>query len=197
MQIGFSAWAPPVPMGWIHSLIQGRVHWGAVRKGMSTATGIGFLYMIRSSLLGAALKKNVPFMQRELRAGEGAPVNAGGGGTPQHNINFRPQVLSRQQRAFSENVDIDHAAVVAAPDPTETKRIENAKATKHSLKHIITQYSRSQYMTALVGGFATAPAVAVAGTFYAVSRASLHIFFRPHGIPQQFCRSVRSCCRLT
>jgi len=64
LQVGFSVWETPAPFGWINGLCGGKVHWGAVGKGLETTLALSFLYLIRCSLHGAALKKNVPNLSR-------------------------------------------------------------------------------------------------------------------------------------
>jgi hypothetical protein len=46
--IGFSSWSLPAPFGVLMELH--RVHWGAVKKGLSTAVALSFLYLIRCSV---------------------------------------------------------------------------------------------------------------------------------------------------
>lgn len=46
--IGFDTWSPPAPFGVLVELH--RVHWGAVKKGLSTAVALSFLYLIRCSV---------------------------------------------------------------------------------------------------------------------------------------------------
>ena len=66
-QIGFNSWSPPAPFGFINELFRGKVHWGAVRAGLSTSIAMGFLYLIRCSVHGTALKKNIPNLCRKAR----------------------------------------------------------------------------------------------------------------------------------
>ena len=44
----FESWSPPAPFGVLVELH--RVHWGAVKKGFSTAVALSFLYLIRCSV---------------------------------------------------------------------------------------------------------------------------------------------------
>jgi hypothetical protein len=46
--IGFLTWSPPAPFGVLAEWQ--RIHWGAVKKGLSTAIALGFLYLIRCSV---------------------------------------------------------------------------------------------------------------------------------------------------
>jgi hypothetical protein len=46
--VGFLTWSPPAPFGVLAELH--RVHWGAVMRGLSTASALGFLYLIRCSV---------------------------------------------------------------------------------------------------------------------------------------------------
>jgi hypothetical protein len=138
------------------------VHWGAVAKGLETTVALSFLYLIRCSLHGTALKKNVPTMSRV----EKVKIEP-----------LRPLTLSRKttvvrghRRRFSEVVDIDgvHPEVKSTMETSSTT-VVNAKPTRASLKTILLQYGYSQLISGLVGGFAVIPCVATAPTMFMVS----------------------------
>ena len=46
-------------------IFDGDVHWPSFRAGISTMSSLAFLYLIRSSLHTAALKKNIPHVTRK------------------------------------------------------------------------------------------------------------------------------------
>merc|ERR1712232_1085545 len=58
--VGLTDWVPPAPFGVINALFHGYIHWGAVGDGLQTTFALAFLYIIRCSLHGTALKKNIP-----------------------------------------------------------------------------------------------------------------------------------------
>lgn len=168
--------SPPAPFGVIIQLCRGYVHWGAVREGMSTAIALGFVYVIRCSVQGAAMKKNVANMSRTVKNTE----------VVEEKLVLSPQIarpvsLRSKSRMFSEAVDIE----VAAPPPTTTTngsskkgsnpaiasgmKIIQAKPSNISLKIILTTYGNSQLISAIFGGFAISPAVAAATTMFSVS----------------------------
>lgn len=64
-QIGFVEWQPPAPFGIIHSIFSGRIHLGAFKTCLPTMCALAFVYVIRSSLHAAALKKNIPNVTRK------------------------------------------------------------------------------------------------------------------------------------
>jgi MFS superfamily sulfate permease-like transporter len=163
--VGFESWAPPIPLGWLPCLLEGQVHWGAVRDGMSTTMALAFLYMIRCSLHGAALRKNVTLMERH----ETRPIVS-------TKINHRTTSSSPRQhrRHFSDSVDIENLAL--SPSRTDRKDqvvVIKTKQTQHSLKEILTQYAWSQYMCALVGGMAVCPSVGASSTMYSLGAESV------------------------
>jgi len=118
--VGFGNWAPPAPGGWINSWWQGKVHWGAVQAGLPTTIALGFLYMIRCSLHGAALKKNVTLMERFVTIESKMATVA---------ASIRDTLFSdgadtespRPRRRMSEDVDID-AVVAALHNPSSPNR---------------------------------------------------------------------------
>jgi hypothetical protein len=165
-QIGFAKWAPPVPLGWINSLFHGKVHWGAVWAGLDTTVALSFLYLIRCSLHGAALKKNVSNLVRFE--------------VPEKK--FKPSALTRvktdttkntsaHHRNFSEAVDIENlfTSERSLKNGSGKGELVTAKPTHASLQHILMQYGLSQYVCALVGSFSIIPNVAISPTMYTVS----------------------------
>ena len=159
LQIGFAVWQPPAPFGWLKSLVSGKVRWSAVWKGIDTTLALSFLYLIRCSLHGAAMKKNVPNLERVVNTDTTDSMSTDGTRAPRHS------------RTFSEVVDIEHVLAGAlsreGPDMPETTK-ERAKPPHVSLKDILMHYGISQYFCALAGGFAVTPSVAVAPTMYVV-----------------------------
>jgi hypothetical protein len=160
-----SAWATPAPFGWINGMIGGKVHWGAVGKGLETTVALSFLYLIRCSIHGTALKKNIPTLSRVEKVKKEPPLEA----IRPLALARRPTVLRGHQRKFSEAVDIDGAQQeqTASADVAATT-VVTAKPTKASLKAILTQYGYSQLISGLVGGFAVIPCVATAPTMFMV-----------------------------
>lgn len=156
-QIGFASWAPPAPLGWINGLMSGKVMWSAVWKGLDTTVALAFLYLIRCSIHGAAMKKNVRNLQRKARKESTvSPVPSPG----------RRQIQHR--RKFSEALDIENlTAAFASGVPAE--RLEKAKPTTLSLKDILIQYGFSQFICAAVGSFPVTPSVAASSTMFVVS----------------------------
>ena len=201
--IGFDAWAPPAPAGWIHSLVQGQVHWVAVQAGFSTALALAFLYMIRCSLHGAALRKNIGIMQRfvtidESTVGDQAEAAEHAATLPLvttkdslsgPGIGIAPLPRSHKRRV-SESVDLNAAflgmstanlaeAIKKFDDnengangmpttPMKKVVVVQSQPTKHTLTDILTQYAYSQYVCALVGGFAMTPSIGPSSTMYTV-----------------------------
>ncbi|CAB9515416.1 solute carrier family 26 [Seminavis robusta] len=58
------SWTAPAPMGVWVMMLHGDVHWPSFRAGLATMSALVFLYVIRSSLHAAALKKNIPNVTR-------------------------------------------------------------------------------------------------------------------------------------
>lgn len=148
----------------LNSLVEGKIHWGAVSSGMSTVCALSFLYMLRCSIHGTALKKNVSNLARAAR--EGDPIGSPQMGRPT-NV---PQ--NRHRRLFSEALDIE-AVSSSAQDKSAEKPIYRAKDTNVSLETILLEYGHSQYVSALVGSFGIAPSVAASPTMFSVSSAVL------------------------
>ncbi|KAG7357640.1 cyclic nucleotide-binding protein [Nitzschia inconspicua] len=131
-----SSWSSPAPFGVLMQLH--RVHWGAVQKGLSTAIALSFLYLIRCSVHGAALKKNIPNLARKVRSDD--PIleknkkqtSQQSNDNDNHNDNTAntaivvgAHVLQRppsiKYRTFSEAVDIE--AVMQTTTTTTTTMI--------------------------------------------------------------------------
>jgi hypothetical protein len=155
LQVGFGDWAPPAPFGLFNQMRKGLVHWQAVSDGLSTALALGFLYLIRCSVHGAALKKNLPNLARTVRSSEVEPI------IRSPNLSMQPSAAVRK-RQFSEVVDIE--AVMLQPGTNLGMgekagfQIIHAKPTNITLKEILVPYGISQFVSALFGGFAVTPA---------------------------------------
>lgn len=158
--MGFDRWAPPAPFGVLNSLAEGKVHWGAVSEGMPIVFALSFLYMLRCSIHGTALKKNVSNLARTARKDD---IVA----SPQ--IGRQPPITqNRHRRLFSEALDIE-AVTTSIRDKTSEKPIYRAKPTNVSLETILLEYGHSQYVSALVGSFGVTPSVAASPTMFSVS----------------------------
>lgn len=118
-------WAPPMPLGWIIALFKGKVPWSAVAKGINPAFSLAFLYLIRSSLHGAALKRNVSNIQRIAKAHDNRPPCSPNG--------------PGRRRSFSEPVDIE-CNVATSSLSSDTLLIEKAKSTNIALVSPVTFY---------------------------------------------------------
>jgi hypothetical protein len=158
--VGFESWSVPAPFGVVHNVFQGKVHWGAVMKGLNTAIALGFLYMIRVSVHGTALKKNIPNLARTVKIDDSSVAS------PFRTSISRPPTKAR---TFSEAVDIEAVMQpIAAGAAKPTTKVIHAKPTNITLKKILIQYGYSQFISAAVGGFACAPSVGAAPTMYMV-----------------------------
>lgn len=159
--VGFESWSIPAPFGVVHNVFQGKVHWGAVMKGLNTAVALGFLYMIRVSVHGTALKKNIPNLARTVKIDDSSVAS------PFRTSISRPP--TKKARTFSEAVDIEAVMQpIAAETAKPTTKMIHAKPTNITLKKILIQYGYSQFISAAVGGFACAPSVGAAPTMYMV-----------------------------
>jgi hypothetical protein len=160
-----SIWATPAPFGWITGMLSGKIHWGAVVQGLETTFALSCLYLIRCSLHGTALKKNVATMSRMERVKVEPVVEP-----------LKPLTLARKttvkqghRRRFSEVVDIDGIQPVeASADASCATVLVTAKPTQATLKEILVQYGYSQLISSLVGGFAIIPCIATAPTMFTV-----------------------------
>lgn len=148
----------------MNQLLRGVVHWEAVCEGLSTAIALGFLYVIRCSVHGAALKKNIPNLSRTVLQTK-----------QQAGISKSPMILKKpvsiRSRKFSEFVDIE--SIMQAPTNSRDERrgmamVVQAKPTNISLKAILPSYGLSQLVAAIVGGFAVTPSVAASSTMFSV-----------------------------
>lgn len=61
-----SLYGPPMPFGLLFSIWRGSVIWKAAFAGTPTILALVFLYVIRSSLHSAALRKNIPNVTRKV-----------------------------------------------------------------------------------------------------------------------------------
>jgi hypothetical protein len=194
--VGFKSLAPPAPAGWIHSWVQGNVHYGAVKAGMSTAVALAFLYMIRCSLHGPALRKNIALMERRVRVNKVLMEENGDSGvedavesiqkpsnrSAHPRLGSIPKPVRYGRRQVSEAVEIDPFTVSFSSIGTEASRNEDkwtvvqSRQTKHTLTEILAQYARSQYICAFVGGFAIIPSIGPSATLYSVSDKVCYIF---------------------
>jgi hypothetical protein len=154
----------------LNQMKNGVVHWGAVYEGMSTVLALGFLYMIRCSVHGTALKKNIPNLSRTVRSKDIVVISR----SPMRSTVKPPSLKARK---FSEAVDIE---AVMLPTSTYGVGLENpdsfvehAKPTNISLKAILIPYGMSQFLAAFVGGFAITPSVAASTTMFSVSGRKL------------------------
>lgn len=150
----FVTWSPPVPLGWFHSLLQGKVHFDAVLAGLDMTVALSFLYMIRCSLHGAALKRSVPNLSRKTTKSLAT--------SPHH----AKRIDRAHRRIFSEAIDIEQGSSQLFPSGEQEVVTEHPPQTKHDLKEILLAYAHSQYISALVGGFAITPSVAAAPTMF-------------------------------
>lgn len=168
-KFGFDRWAPPAPFGVLNSLAEGKVHWGAVSSGMSTACALSFLYLLRCSIHGTSMKKNVANLARVTKD---ADLIA----SPAMGRRHVPQ--NQHRRLFSEALDIE--AVVGSNQENSTKPIYRAKDCNLSLGAILVEYGHSQYVSALVGSFGVSPSVAASPTMFSVRTLwdSLYFFQR-------------------
>jgi len=139
--------------------VEGKVYWAAVFAGMPTVCALSFLYMLRCSIHGTALKKNVPNLARPAMASDFVE-------SPEKR---RPSVAqNRHKRLFSEALDIE-AVMSSTRDKSSEKPIYRAKDTNISLETILTEYGHSQYVSALIGSFGITPSVAASPTMFSVS----------------------------
>ena len=201
--IGFSAWVPPAPFGLMKSLWEGQVHWKAVSAGLETTMALSFLYLIRCSLHGAALKKNVPTLSRKEK--ETMPeLGPLGQVMRDTSTGSRRSLLSstgvsqrsfRHRRKFSEVIDIENLATAVESD-SPGYVIVQPKPTNHSLKDILAQYGNSQLVCAIVGGFPVAPSVAASPTMYLVRAPRYLLFDLSLGTHMTRFRSCRRSTRL-
>ena len=62
---GSPLYGPPSPFGILAALARNDVCWGAAKEGIPIIIALAFLYVIRSSLQAAAVKKNIPNVSRK------------------------------------------------------------------------------------------------------------------------------------
>jgi hypothetical protein len=137
---------------------------------------MGFLYLVRCSVHGTALKKNIPNLSRTVKADDPSAAALMGSPPVSPAPNMRRPAPIRS-RKFSEAVDIEAvieqpsngAAANADASKTEAAVVIHAKPTNIPLKEILLQYGYSQFVVTLVGGIAITPAVAASPTMFTVS----------------------------
>lgn len=172
--------SPPAPFGVIRGLCSGMVHWKAVADGMSTAIALGFLYVIRCSVHGAALKKNLPNLTRTVQGAEATQQEADSEAMDRSPKLSKP--VGIRARQFSEAVDIEAvmqpptttAAANTTTEPKTNTFVIHAKPSNIALKDILFPYGMSQYVSALFGGFAATPSVAASSTMFSVSNETMN-----------------------
>jgi hypothetical protein len=125
---------------------------------MSTICALSFLYMLRCSIHGTALKKNVSNLARPARDGD--PISS-----PQMSRLSIPN--NRHKRLFSEALDIE-AVESSTRDASGEKALYRAKDNNVSLETILLEYGHSLYVSATVGSFGVTPSVAASPTMFSV-----------------------------
>jgi hypothetical protein len=185
---GFDRWAPPAPFGVLNTIAEGKIHWGAVSSSMSTVCALSFLYFLRCSLHGTALKKNVSNLARPAKEGEILPSPPMG----------RLLLQNRHKRQFSEALDIEAVAISTNDKPE--KPIYRPGNCHLSLEKIMSEYGHSQIVCALVGSFGIVPSVAVAPTMFSVSAATWHslrsLFIPPYVFSPGYFAPLSLACSL-
>jgi hypothetical protein len=142
--IGFDNWAPPAPFGVLHELTNGLVNWGAVWQGLSTSIAMGFLYLIRCSVHGTALKKNIPNLSRKVKLDKAANKSDTSLKPNKPPLLVRPKPI--KSRKFSEAVDIEAVMYPSQSIPNskvvenQSFKVECAKPTNIPLKAILLPY---------------------------------------------------------
>eukprot|EP00535_Pseudo-nitzschia_heimii_P009560 CAMPEP_0197192470 /NCGR_PEP_ID=MMETSP1423-20130617/25121_1 /TAXON_ID=476441 /ORGANISM="Pseudo-nitzschia heimii, Strain UNC1101" /LENGTH=1092 /DNA_ID=CAMNT_0042645353 /DNA_START=98 /DNA_END=3373 /DNA_ORIENTATION=- len=179
--LGFDIWAPPAPLG--VPVVLDQVHWGAVWNGLSTTVAMSFLYLIRCSVHGAALKKNIPNLSRRVSTDKFKKLEAREREDENGRLETIPRAPPVKSRKFSEAVDIE--AIMSVPlnqgTADETNNGERAsgyqiirgKSTNISLKFISVTYAWTQLLVAFVGGFAILPGVCSSPTMYSLGADGL------------------------
>ena len=161
------------------------MHWGAVWKGLETSFALSVLFLIRCSLHGAALKKNVTNLARlekipsDERCQRSEPnfdqcptIRTAGSGSPfPRKLSRRVTSRGRHERSFSEILDIE--GLMDQLEDDQSERIVKAKPMTSSLRHLLHQYGNSQFVCALVGSYAVIPCVAVSPTMFTLGAENL------------------------
>lgn len=137
-------------------MLHGNVHWTSVVKALETSIAFAFLYLIRCSVHGAALRKNVSNLQRIVKVPNEETQSH------HHAIPLRAH-----RRKFSEHVDLELVGVTDSC--ARATVIEAAPNTRHTMKNILHQYGITQCISALAGSFAIVPSVAASSTLYKVA----------------------------
>ena len=134
----YNTYGPPYPFGIWACLWRGNIHWEAYLQCIPTMIALACLYLVRSSLHSAAVKKNIPHVTRKRQA----------------------QELSSSQESSTTSTIIQTSKNNTTDLPPKT----NAPLT---LSKILEQgYGYSQLVAALVGGIAVAPSVAASQTLF-------------------------------
>jgi hypothetical protein len=137
---------------------------------------LAFLYLIRCSLHGAALKKNVPNLIRYDKENVVSESLEGQVGAQSRATSARFGIRGGpHRRGFSEVIDIENLVPVQ-PNSNPGTTAVRARPTQHSLKEILIQYGYSQFICSAVGGFPIVPSIAAAQTLFMVRT-------RPHYWP--------------
>ena len=181
-KVGLDGWLPPQPFGVLNSWRLGNVHWGAVKSGLREAFTLSFLYLLRCTLHGTAMKKNVPNLRRV------APPP-----TTKDTFNTRKCCCFQKKAKEDANEEVDAAVpppiettngyyvglpadqadlegVRASQEEQEELQYIEAKPVRVSIARILKQYAYSVGISALMGSVGVAPSVAASSTMYSVSR---------------------------
>eukprot|EP00548_Thalassiothrix_antarctica_P002690 CAMPEP_0194131942 /NCGR_PEP_ID=MMETSP0152-20130528/2550_1 /TAXON_ID=1049557 /ORGANISM="Thalassiothrix antarctica, Strain L6-D1" /LENGTH=1098 /DNA_ID=CAMNT_0038826841 /DNA_START=116 /DNA_END=3412 /DNA_ORIENTATION=- len=174
-QKGFN---PPAPFALLFALEH--VHWGAVLKGLKTASALSFLYFLRCSLHAPALKKSVPNLRKVV--------------TKKKNLIKDIKPNKGHHRQFTEVVDIERSPFVCddreskhdwkTESSTEKEKLTKSNTEKNklmaetivinaenptiSMQKLLHVYACSQFIAAAVGSFAVTPSIASMSTMYSL-----------------------------
>lgn len=133
---------PPVPFGHFGSLLQGQVHWGAVKSGLKDMFALAFLYLLRSSIHASAMKKNINNLVCKKRVKKSLPL---------------PDKASspvKQQRHKKKEPSYAQAAMVAISDKLRLvneslAQTNNASGTHQSIRRSKSPKTRKAPTTTL------------------------------------------------
>lgn len=148
-------------------MLQGKIHWPSVAKGLQPTCALSFLYLIRCALHSAALVKNLPSL--------GRAVNVTDEGKHERRASISLSIPAPRKKTrlekFSEIVDIED--VFSQPQdskgPNTEQEIERAKPTTWTLQGVLIQYGLAQVVSACIGSFGIIPSVATSHAMFAVS----------------------------
>ena len=139
--------------------------------------------MIRCSVHGTALKKNIPNLSRKARHDDPDHDEAAAL-LPQAKASSSGMAMKNaSRRKFSEAVDIEvvmqqsksaggdggGSNATRAGGDGKAVKMYHAKPSNISLKEIMAPYAYSQLLASIVGGFAITPSVAASPTMFMVS----------------------------